>query len=66
MQKWSKRQLILFTTVWFIAFVCLLLALTDLFTKSLFHRNNFAAIMMFLLTTVMIASRWIDYFKRRA
>lgn len=61
----SKKFLIIFTILYVISLILLLLAVTDIFRTELFTGSNTSLILLLGLSTFSLIRLYINYFKNR-
>lgn len=55
----------MFTIVWFVSMLLIVLVTTDLFTESFFQYKNLEIQFLMFLATLATAMSYVDYFKNR-
>ncbi|RYY64751.1 MAG: hypothetical protein EOO12_08820 [Chitinophagaceae bacterium] len=62
----SRKQLVLFGSLWLVGVALLIVAQTDLFRESLFQRKNLSVFLLVLLApTSMLLAQVVAYRKRK-
>ncbi|AXT19480.1 hypothetical protein D1817_06235 [Flavobacteriaceae bacterium] len=59
----SRKQLIVFISLWFIGITLLALVVTDLFTETLFQSKNSIVLLLMGTSTVVIFKLLLNYIK---
>jgi hypothetical protein len=59
----SKKNLVLFTGLWFLGITLLILSTTDLFKESFFQKKNLMIFLLIIGSTVATAKLHFKYWK---
>ena len=65
LQNPTKTNLIVFTLLWMISVVLILLSSTNLFTESVFQKRYIPVFIIVLASSIMIAKLYYNYFKNK-
>lgn len=60
----TKKRAVVLTALWFIGGLLLLLAMSDLFTQSIFNKKYLLLQFLFLLNTVFVFKMWKVYINK--
>ncbi|MDE3214500.1 MAG: hypothetical protein KGM98_14820 [Bacteroidota bacterium] len=67
--KWlpnpTKKQLVVFSTVWVFGVLLILLASTNFFTESLFYKQNFVLFFLVLASSTVLIGIWKNFLARK-
>lgn len=61
----SKKDLILFTSLWLLGIILLTLSTTDLFTESFFQKKHVIIYFLMIGSTVTIGKLYFNYWKNK-
>ncbi|MBF00141.1 MAG: hypothetical protein CMP77_09190 [Flavobacterium sp.] len=61
----NKKRAVVLTALWFIGGLLLLLAMSDLFTQSIFNKKYLLLQFLFLINTVFIFKMWKVYISKK-
>jgi hypothetical protein len=61
----SKKTLILFTLLWFIGTVLLILSTTDVFSNSFFQKKYMMLYFLMICSTIMVIKLYLNYWKQK-
>jgi len=61
----SKKDLILFTSLWLLGIILLTLSTTDLFTESFFQKKHFIIYFLMIGSTVTTGKLYFNYWKNK-
>lgn len=62
----TKKSLVLFTSLWFVGVVLLVMATTDLFTESFFQRKNGMIWLLMIFSTMTIVKVHLNYWSTKS
>ncbi len=61
----TRKQLILFTTLWILGITLLLLSMTDLFTESFFQKKNIIVYLLMIGSTLATFKLFRNFLNNR-
>ena len=61
----TKKQVILFTALWFVGNFLLVISLTDLFRENFFQQGSFMIYSLMTMSTVTIVKQHLNYLKHK-
>jgi len=65
LQNPTKTNLIVFTLLWMVSVVLIILSVTDLFTQSVFQKRYIPVFIIVLASSRVIAKLYFNYFKNK-
>ena len=65
LQNPTKTNLIVFTLLWMVSVVLIILSVTDLFTQTVFQKRYIPVFIIVLASSRVIAKLYFNYFKNK-
>ncbi|WP_028282202.1 hypothetical protein [Olleya marilimosa] len=65
LQNPTKANLIVFTLLWMVSVVLIILSVTDLFTQTVFQKRYIPVFIIVLALSRVIAKLYFNYFKNK-
>lgn len=65
LQNPTKTNLIVFTLLWMVSVVLIILSVTDLFTQTVFQKKYIPVFIIVLASSRVIAKLYFNYFKNK-
>ena len=65
LQNPTKANLIVFTLLWMVSVVLIILSVTDLFTQTVFQKRYIPVFIIVLASSRVIAKLYFNYFKNK-
>lgn len=65
LQNPTKTNLIVFTLLWMVCVVLIILSVTDLFTQTVFQKRYIPVFIIVLASSRVIAKLYFNYFKNK-